>query len=180
MPIIDIILISIVSVFALFGLWFGLVHTLGSLLGTILGVYLAGRYYEPVAEWLISATGWGDNVARVTVFIIAFLIINRLVGMVFYFIQKFTSIFTSLPFISGLNRLLGLVFGCFEGVITIGIIIYFIDRFPLSDKIMGMLEISQIAPFAIMIASVLVPLLPEAIKLLESTVETTEAAVRNL
>jgi hypothetical protein len=65
-------------------------------------------------------------------------------------------------------------------VITIGIIIYFIDRFPLSDKIMGMLEISQIAPFAIMIASVLVPLLPEAIKLLESTVETTEAAVRNL
>jgi uncharacterized membrane protein required for colicin V production len=178
MPLIDIILICIISGFAFFGLWFGLVHTLGSLLGTVLGVYLASRYYEPVAEWLISATGWGDNFARVSVFIIAFLLINRLVGMVFFFIQKFTRIFTSLPIIKSIDRLLGGIFGLFEGVITIGIIIYFIDKFPLSDKIMDMLEISNIASTALIIATILIPLLPEALKVLTSTVETVEATVR--
>lgn len=65
MSLFDIILIVIVAGFGLFGLWFGLVHTLGSLIGTVFGVYLASRYYGPVAEWLIRATGWGKCFPRV-------------------------------------------------------------------------------------------------------------------
>lgn len=177
MPFIDIILICIIAGFAMFGLWFGLVHTLGSLLGTILGVFIASRYYEPFADWLISATGWGDNVARVIVFIIAFLIINRLVGVVFWFIERFSRIFTKLPIIGGFNRLFGFLFGLLEGVITIGIIIYFIERFPLSDRLMDSLAGSNIAPYTVDVANLLVPLLPEAIRILNSTVEYVEAVV---
>lgn len=177
MLLIDIILIAIISGFSVFGLWFGLVHTLGSLLGTILGVLLASRYYEPLADWLISVTGWGDNVARVIVFIIAFLIINRLVGVVFFFIERFTSIFTKLPIIGGFNRLFGFLFGLLEGVITVGVVIYFIERFPLSDSIMDSIASSSIAPYTLDVASLLIPLLPEGIRILHSTIDYVEGVV---
>ena len=46
----DIVLLVIIGGFGLFGLWFGIVHTLGSLLGTALGIFLASHYYGPVAD----------------------------------------------------------------------------------------------------------------------------------
>lgn len=177
MPLIDIILIAIISGFALFGLWFGLVHTLGSLLGTVLGIFLASRYYEPVADWLMNVTGWQANVSRVIIFIIAFLLINRLVGVVFFFIERFSRIFTKLPIIGGFNRLLGFLFGLLEGVITVGVVIYFIERFPLSDRIMDSIAGSTIAPYTLDGASLLIPLLPEAIRILNSTVENIEGTI---
>ncbi len=174
MSIFDIVLLVIIGSFGLFGLWFGFVHTLGSLVGTVMGAYLASRYYEPVANWLIHTTGWGDNFSRVLVFIIVFIIINRLVGLIFWIIDKILSIITRLPFISSLNRMLGLVLGLFEGVLTLGLIFYFIERFPLSDKIMGYAAGSAVLPFVIPVASVLVPLLPEAIRMLKSTIDFAE------
>jgi len=170
MSIFDISLLVIIAGFGLFGLWFGLVHTLGSLIGTILGVYLASRYYSPVADWLIRTTGWGENVSRVVVFIIAFVIINRLVGLVFWIVDKILSIFTSLPFISSINRLLGMVFGLLEGALVIGIIFYFIARFPVGDTFMSWVSSSKVVPYTVKLAAVLWPLLPDAIKTLKSTV----------
>lgn len=174
---IDLILVLIIVGFALFGLWFGLVHTLGSLLGTIVGAYLASRYYEPLAGWLVSITGWGDNIARVVMFVIAFIIINRLVGFLFWVIDKSTSIITSLPFLNGINRILGGALGAFEGILTLGLILYFIERFPFSDLFMEHLAESTIAPICIGVASILVPLLPDALRLLTTTVDFIEDRV---
>jgi len=167
----DIVLLIIISGFALFGVWFGFVHTLGSLLGTIFGALIASRYYEPMADWLIRITGWEENTARVIMFVIAFIAINRLVGFAFWIVDKVLSIFTRLPFIRSLNHILGLITGFLEGVITIGLIIYFIERFPLSGKVMGYIATSIVAPYTTKTASVLLPLLPEALKLLQSTVD---------
>lgn len=155
----------------MFGFWFGLIHTLGSLLGTVFGVYLASRYYEPMAGWLINITGWGDNVSKVIMFIIAFMIINRLVGFAFWFFDKLAGFITHLPFINSLNRFLGLALGVFEGAVTLGMIIYFIERFPISEKFMEWLAESVVAPYLSSIASILLPLLPEALKILKSTVD---------
>ena len=177
MGLFDIILLIIIGGFAMFGFWFGLIHTLGSLLGTILGAYLASRYYEPMAGWLISVTGWGDNVSKVVMFIIAFIIINRLVGFGFWIIDRMTSVITKLPFIKGINRLLGLAVGLFEGMITIGLILYFIDKVPLSDFIMTHVASSVIAPYTVSMAGILIPLLPDALKMLQSSVDYVENIV---
>lgn len=177
MELFDIFLLIIIGGFALFGLWFGLVHTLGSLLGTILGAVLASRYYQPLADWLVGITGWDENFSRVLMFVLAFIVINRLAGFFFWIIEKFLKVFTSLPFIKSLNRLLGLFLGVVEGVITIGLVIYFIERFPLSDRIMEMIATSQVAPYTTKVASVLLPLLPEALKILHSTVDYVENVV---
>ncbi|MFA4831067.1 MAG: CvpA family protein [Patescibacteria group bacterium] len=177
MNLIDVILLIIIAGFGMFGLWFGLIHTLGSLIGTVAGAYLASRYYEPMADWLTSITGWGENFSRVLMFIIAFMIINRLVGFGFWIVDKMTSIFTNLPFIKGINRFLGLIFGLFEGVLTIGLIIYFIERFPLGAWFMERLADSTVAPFTTSLAAVLIPLLPDALRILRSTVDYVEDTI---
>lgn len=174
MGLFDVILFIIIGGFAMFGFWFGLIHTLGSLLGTIFGAYLASRFYEPMADWLINITGWGENLSKVLVFIIAFIIINRLVGFVFWVVEKMTDVITFLPFIRGLNRILGFLLGLFEGLVTVGLVIYFIERFPLSDRIMESLATSVIAPYAVSTIVILLPLLPEALKMLRSTVDYIE------
>ncbi len=166
----DLALILIIGGFGLFGLWFGLVHTIGSLVGTIAGVYLAGHYYEPVANWLIKTTGWGTNFSKVLMFIIVFFVINRLVGLVFWIVDKFLSFFTHLPFIRSIDRILGMAFGLLEGALGLGIIFYFIGKFPVGEQFMNLVTSSKIVPFLVKIASILWPLLPEAIKTLESVI----------
>jgi len=160
MSLFDLVLILIIAGFGLFGFWVGFVHALGSLVGTILGVYLASHYYTPVADWLIQTTGWGGNFPKVLVFILAFVIINRLVGLAFYFIDKVLSIVTRLPFISSINRLLGLLFGILEGALVLGIVFYFINKFPLGPQFMTSLGNSKVAPYVIGFASFLWPLIP--------------------
>ncbi len=179
MEFIDIILLIIIGGFALFGLWFGFVHTLGSLLGTVLGIYLASRFYEPFSTWVVSVTGWGDNLSRVVMFTVAFIIINRLVGFVFWLLERAFHLVTHLPFIRSIDRLFGFIFGVIEGTITIGFIIFFIERYPLSQPFMEKLSGSIVAPFTVGVATLLWPLLPTALKVLKSTVDYVHAEVVN-
>ncbi|OGH64609.1 MAG: hypothetical protein A3J66_00740 [Candidatus Magasanikbacteria bacterium RIFCSPHIGHO2_02_FULL_47_14] len=178
MSFVDVVLLIIVGGFGLFGLWFGFIHTLGSLLGTVFGVYVATRYYEPVAQWLVQHTGWGQNLSRVLVFAISFIILNRLVGLVFWLLDKVFSLVTRLPFINSLNRIGGLVFGVVEGLISVGFIIYFLERFPISERISHALALSVVAPFARDSIAVLLPLVPDALRLIRATFDYVESVVR--
>lgn len=177
MSLFDIILLGIIVVFTLLGFGFGFVHTLGSLTGTLLGTYLASRYYEPLATWLTHVTGWSMNGARVIMFIVAFVIINRLVGFVFWLIDKIFSLVTHLPFIRSIDRLLGAGLGFCEGIITLGLVFYFIERFPVSQSIMENIAHSVIAPKTVAVASILIPFLPEAMRLLRSTIDFVEKKI---
>src|SRR3989338_5096148 len=128
MSIFDLVILIIISSFALFGLWFGLIHTLGSLIGTAFGVYLASRFYEPVANWIINFSGVGQNYIKVIVFVVTFLLITRLVCFIFWVMQRFLTIFTRMPFIHGLDRIMGAIFGFLEGSVIVGVSLFFIAR----------------------------------------------------
>ena len=147
-----------------------MVQALGSLIGIVAGVYFASRYYEVLANWLIKATGWGENFSKVLVFIIAFILINRFVGLLLWIINKVLSLITRLPFIRSVNHLLGLVLGLMEGVIVLGVVFYFIAKIPLSASFMSQVTASKVAPFTVQTASILWPLLPEALRMLKSAV----------
>ena len=118
----------------------------------------------------MSITGWQGNTTRLVVFIVAFILINRLVGLIFWLINKVLGIFTKLPFVNSANRLLGLVFGILEGALVLGIALFYISRFPLGDKFMNALSASKIAPYLDSLISVLKPFIPEAIKVIKSTI----------
>ncbi len=177
MQTIDIILLAVIAIFGILGFIFGFIHTFGALFGTVLGIYLASRYYGVMADWLMGVTGWQGNTARVVMFIIAFILINRLVGIVFFFLEKIFNILRFIPFVRSFNRLSGLVLGLGEGIITLGFIIFFIERFPLSNKVMSYLAVSIVAPYLSGVAFILWPLLPQGLQLLRSTVDYVEGMV---
>lgn len=164
MGIFDVILLIIIVGFGLFGLWFGFVHTLGSLFGTLLGAFVAGRWYEAAGTWLVGITGWNEHIARVLLFGIIFFVANRLVGLAFFMIEHWLGIVVRFPFLAGINRLLGLVLGVFEGLITVGIVLYVIGQIPFSDAVVQTIEASRVAPIAVQTSAFLLLFLPEGLK----------------
>ena len=173
----DILLLVAIAAFALFGLWVGFIQALGSLFGTVLGVYLASRYYEVMAEWLMNYVGWSGNTARIVMFIVAFIIINRLVGIIFWFIGKVLNVVAKLPFIAAFNRLAGVVFGAVEGIITVGFLVYLIVKYPFSDTIITKVAESIVAPYALGAIDMLLPFAPDAMRALETTIDFVERIV---
>ncbi len=128
----DIILLFIIAFFVLFGFMFGAIHTLGALLGIILGVYIANNYYEigvPFINTFIS----NIFIAKIISYILIFVIINRLIGLVFMVLWKIFDIIKIIPFLSTINRLGGAILGLVEGVTILAIILFFMSGFV--DKI---------------------------------------------
>lgn len=170
MVIFDLILLLILGGFVLYGLWFGLIHTLGVLVGTIAGAFLAARWYEPVADWVGFLFGGHESLAKVVCFLVLFVIINRLVGLVFWIVDKIFSFLKIIPFLSTINRLVGAVFGFLEGILVLGLTLFIAERYPLGDWFINFLADSKVADYLIAVGKILMPLLPEVVKQLKSYV----------
>jgi membrane protein required for colicin V production len=170
MVLFDLILLLILGGFVLYGLWFGLINALGVLVGTIAGAFLAARWYDDVASWLGFLFGGHENLANVVCFLLLFIIINRLVGLVFWIIDKIFSFLKIIPFLSTINRLLGGVFGFLEGVLVLGLTLFVAERYPLGDWFINSLADSKVAHYLIAVGKILMPLLPEVVKQLKSYV----------
>lgn len=163
MPLFNTILIVLLAGFVLYGLWFGLIHTLGSLIGTVVGALAAGQYYDIVAHWLQGWLGGSLNVHRAIAFLLIFAIVNRLVGFAFLLIEKTFNFISIIPFLKSINRLLGGVLGLIEGAIVLGATLYIIQRFPFGG-LPALIDSSPIAKTLLAIARVIIPLLPESIR----------------
>ena len=94
----DLILILIVFTFVLFGLWFGLIHAVGGLLGTLAGSIVAAKYYKRFGT---------TNLGQVISFIVLFTLSSRITGFIFYGVEKLLKIANILPGIKTINRLAG-------------------------------------------------------------------------
>jgi len=158
----DLILLLILAGFVIFGIWFGLIHTLGSLVGVVAGAYLAGQYYTTVASW--GAFIWGDgNGGNVIAFMIILVLVNRLVGLLFYVLDRAFEFIAVIPFLKSINRLAGGIFGLVEGAITIGLVIFMLARYPIGGWLADQLAASTVASRLVNFINFLTPLLPEAL-----------------
>lgn len=166
MMLFDLILVLILGGFILFGLWFGLIHTLGSLIGVIAGSWIASHAYLPVADkfsWL-----WGTgNFTKLIIFIIIFIIINRLVGLGFYLIEKIFNIISIIPFLKSVNRLAGGLLGLIEGVLVLGTILFVASKYDLGVLSEQMAQ-SEVVSYFLLATSILLPLFPEILKKIKS------------
>ena len=169
MPLIDVILVVILAGFVFYGLFFGLIRTLGVFVGLIAATFLASRLYLPVSYWLENFFFGYGNLGKVLVFVILFSLINRLVGFLFYLLNKTFNLISVIPFLKTFNRLGGLILGFLTGSLSIGLFIYVISRYSLIETLFGgWLAQSTLSPFFLKFANVLLPLLPEALKKLQS------------
>ncbi len=154
----DLILILVLFAFGLFGFWFGLLHALGSLLGTVVGAVIASRYY----------TLWGDsNTTKVIAFIILYAVASRLTSFVFVAIEKFFKVAKFIPGVAIINRVAGAALGLAEGMIAAGVVLYFVQKFPLGS-LAGLIASSPTAEFLIWVGGVVIPLFPEVLRQAQS------------
>ncbi len=167
MGLIDIILIIILASFVLFGFWFGVIHTLGALVGTIAGAYIAGHYFSFVAVYLQGIIGGNLSVIKVVVFILLFVIVNRLVGLVFYAAERVLNVLSVIPFLKTINHLAGAVLGLAEGALVIGLTLHIAGVVPLASWFVArVLEPSAVARYLLGTARILIPFLPGALRIL--------------
>jgi len=171
-PIIDVIIILFLAGFVFYGLFFGLIKMAGYLAGLIIGAWAASHFYLIFYEWFKWLFFGHENVGKVISFILVLTIVSRLVGMGFYLIEKIFNVLAIIPFLKGINKITGAVFGFIEGTFTFGLIIYVASRYTFIDTFLGQqLSVSKISPLLMKLVNILTPLFPEALKVLKSIVQ---------
>jgi len=171
LPIIDVILVVLLSGFIFYGLFFGLIRTFGAFMGVIVGAILASRLYLFAAGFIEPLFFGYNNLGKVLTFMVLFSIINRLVGLGFYLLEKIFNVISIIPFLKTINRLGGAILGFLTGALTIGLLLFVISRYTLLDTFLGIwLKDSRLAPMFLKFNDLLLPLLPEVLKKLQSLI----------
>ena len=168
MNIVDVSLIVLLGGFVLAGFWFGLIHMIGSFVGLAAGALVGGAFYIPFAKLLVGYVGHNENLAKIIAFALLFIITTRLVGLIFWLLEKSFKFISVIPFLGTFDRFLGAVLGVIEGTLTLGIGVYFAARFPITAPFAALLKDSQVAHALSDIGKILAPLLPTAVRAVRS------------
>jgi len=98
-------------------------------------------------------------------FILIFILINKIIGLIFYLIGKAFNLISIIPFLKSINRLAGLILGLIEGVLVMGLVIYAVAKFaPALPWLSDGLNKSIIAHYLVVVVAFLSTwFLPEAV-----------------
>ena len=110
----DIVILVVLIISAISGLVNGFIKTVFSLVGLIVGIILAGKYYVSLSEHLGFIQS--ENAARIVAFLIIFLaviLVATVLGIIF------TKIASAI-LLGWLNRILGAAAGIIMGGLTLG------------------------------------------------------------
>ncbi|MFH1236551.1 MAG: CvpA family protein [Parcubacteria group bacterium] len=163
MPTFDLILLALFLYFVFSGFWFGIVHTVGTLIGIVVGILAAGAFHETLGNFLQFLFFKGD-VANSMSFIIIFLVVNQLVGFMFRMIDRAFKLVTIIPFLGSINRIAGAVLGIVVGVLVVGTMLTVASIYPFSNGFAYTMESSKLADIFISGASVLTALFPQNLR----------------
>jgi len=110
----DIVLIVAIGIATFIGLRKGIIKTVLTLAGLILGIFLAGRYYVPFSEQLtlISSPGW----AKVAAFVIIFIGVMVIAAVLARLLERVASVIM----LGWANRLVGAILGFVVGAMLCG------------------------------------------------------------
>ena len=167
----DIALLVIVAGFVFNGLSKGLIRLLGKIVGLIIGAFVASRFYLIFYEWSQSFFGGRENLGKVISFIVVFILVTLVVDWVFIIIEKLYNLISIIPFTKMINRLLGGALGFLEGALSVGLILYVASRYVWIGSLFGdYLVSSKLVPFFLKIVNLILPVLPIALKTLNSII----------
>lgn len=143
----------------------------GSILGFFIGVWVATRYYLLVYSWLTWMFFSKANVGKIVCFILTLVVVSRLIALLFWFIEKAFKLLSIVPFTAMINKVAGAIFGLAEGAFTVGTIIYVASRYSAVNTFLGgQLVNSKVSPWLLKLVDLLVPLYPEALKIIKSVI----------
>ena len=168
MSVFDIFLTIILLLFIWKGFRSGLIGALGGLLGIIIGIWAGSNYMLAVSSWIMENLSMtNEALANILSFIAIFIAVNLIIGLIISIINR---IFHIIPFIDFINKLAGGIIGFIGGILAIAALVYLLSLFPISGAISDMLENSSLAGWSSTVANIIKPLLPEAIKELQTQI----------
>jgi uncharacterized membrane protein required for colicin V production len=122
----DLALLIIAGIFIISGLYYGFIRTIGSLIGLVGGI-ISGVF---VLRWLDSIWSISDHpILQIILFLLISGVISQLIGWIFELIDRAYKLLTIIPFLSGINKLLGGIVGVIEAFIIISGIIYYAQTY---------------------------------------------------
>lgn len=130
----------------------GLASMIGSVLGTIIGLFVASTFSPAVYDSYGHIFG-GGSFAQIAVFIILFVAASKIIGILLWIIGKVFDIFAWIPLAGMFNRLMGGILGFVEAIIAICGILYFATAHISPEILMPILESSAISKLLIAAAS---------------------------
>jgi len=162
MATIDIILLITFFIFVAAGFWFGLIHTLGAIIGVVVGIFAASSLYHTFAQFF-KFFMIRENVAEIIAFIVLFVGISRLIGYMVHMFDKGFKLARLIPFATMVNRLAGGLLGFFEAALTLGTILFVVSNFNFSPELNAAIDNSAFAGLLVTIAKIVTPLVPESL-----------------
>ncbi|MFA5052254.1 MAG: CvpA family protein [Patescibacteria group bacterium] len=158
-----VVLLLIFFGFIAAGFYFGIIHTIGAVIGAVAGVWIASHFYPEITPFIQFFMIKGA-VADAISFIVILLVVSRLIGFVVHMLDQGFKIIKIIPFASSINRLGGAMFGFVEAALVIGTILYVTSQFNISPQITDAINNTPFAGLLMNIAKILLPLIPVALK----------------
>lgn len=162
MTILDWVIIIIIIAFAIGGFLAGFIYEIGSFIGIIAGVWLAGIFSPLLAESIGGGASW----AQVAWFIIVFILISKLISAVFWVINRVFRLVAIIPGLKFFNRVGGAIFGILEGAFYLGIVAYVIKVSGVSELIYDWINDAVLSWPLLAFGKLLSPLIPDVLKVL--------------
>lgn len=139
----------------------GFIHTLGRLVGAVIGFFLAKSWSLALANVLtiVMPFGW----ARFFGFLIVFLVVSRLVGYLFSFVETIFDLLSFIPFLKTINRILGGILGFVEGIFFLGASLWIVTHFQLIPSLASWAIAAPLSIWIQKIFTTMISLFPNAL-----------------
>jgi membrane protein required for colicin V production len=138
----DIAILGILGAFLLKGLLRGLLKETCSLLGLLLGAFLAFRFHAPLAEGLSEALAFPLQICVIVSFLTLFLATVLTFAVLGYLLSRVVK----LLFLGGFNRVAGGLFGLVQGGVLLALLLFGLSMTKLPAPFDRALKGSELAP----------------------------------
>jgi|GEM_PF-3146023 len=154
---IDIALLAVLVYFMLSGLYHGFIQTAGALIGLIAGLFIGAYGVLWLDESFQVLT---RPLMAISIFLLIAMIVSRLVGWIAHVLDGIWKVLSIIPFLAGINKLLGGIVGAFEGVLILAAVSYFAAAHLPEGDVRGALEASEVLPWLDILSNWLGYILP--------------------
>ncbi len=147
----DIFLLVLLLGFAVNGWRRGAIATLSQLVSIIVSFFVARAVYITAAGWLSILLPGRPELAQGLSFLAVFLLVQQLCRLVLSLLDAVFHLLTIVPFVSTINKLIGLVLGAAVGTLFIGGAVYASIFLHLDDRWVSWLTHARVGRFAEMV-----------------------------
>ena len=148
----DIVIIVIATIFGFVGLWQGAIKAAFGIVGLVVGIALAGHYYQSLANILSSSGAIWSGIAAYAIILVTTLVVAGIIGWIVARLVHITML-------GWLDRLLGFILGAGIGLLLVAAMLAITSKY--FSGVEAMSASSTVARFLMVQFPLLLTLLPE-------------------